>query len=559
MNIKKFIVAPFIAAALLVTGCSAGGDGGGGGGGDAQNVLRIGTSTGIDSMNPFVSIQQDAYSAWMQIYPSLLQYDTTDEAMPYRASLAQEWEMSEDGLTATFNLVEGAQWSDGEPLDADSVAWSFGLFKEFYDTAAAGWSIGENIDSIVVEDPQTVVFNFVEPSALSLYSLATTPILPKQVWEAQATDADSLLAYENLPQGDEPMVSGGPFMLTQYKQAELAIFTANPNWYGETPSIDGFGLQAYKAGDAMVSALESGNIDAIFGVPPTAVESLEEAGATVETSPALILRDFIINSNPDKPEHRELLNLNVRKALEHAVNRQEIVDTAWLGMAIPGDSLLPPTTSTDGVEWYNDDLETVDYDLDAANKLLDAEGFEMGGDGVRIANGHPMEYDVVFANDESGPGDRAFQIMKSDFEKIGIVITQRKLDPSAAWEAIYCGEDCEYRDFDFAMWDWYPAPDPNFLLSSLVCSQWGDWNDAGYCNPEYDELQERAKNEVDPAERKVLIDQMQQKIYDERPYIILTYDMQIDAWSSDWEGLITSPQGFFNNFSTQSLEQAHRK
>ena len=64
---------------------------------------------------------------------------------------------------------------------------------------------------------------------------------------------------------------------------------------------------------------------------------------------------------------------------------------------------------------------------------------------------------------------------------------------------------------------------------------------------------------VDLDERKTILDAMQQKIYDDRPYIILTYDVRIDVWSEDWEGFVPSPQGFFNNRSTQTLESVHRK
>ena len=548
------LVVPVACAALLLSGCTPAGD-------DDGTVLRIGTNSGIDSMNPFVGINQDGYSAWMQIYPSLLQYDTTQLDMPYKPSLAETWEVSDDGLTVTYTIREGATWSDGETLDAEDAAWSLGMMREFNETAAAVWGVSGNITSITAEDPSTLVLTYDEPGALAIDNIANTPILPPQVWEEHATgDGEGLKTFANLPEGGEPLVSGGPFMLTEYRQGEVAVFAANPNWYGEKPSIDGFGLQTFKVADAMISALAAGNLDAAFGIAPTALGTLEAADITIDTGPALALRDLIINSNPDKPDNRELLNLNVRKALEHAVNRAEIVETAWVGMAEPGDSILPPMSASSGQQWYNSDLETIGYDLDEANRLLDAEGFELGPDGVRIAaDGTPMEYELVFADDESGPGDRAFQIMKADFEKIGIVINQRKLDSSATWDAIYCGEDCEYRDFDLAMWDWFPTPDPNFLLSAMTCDSWGDWNDVGYCDKEYDAMYERQRLILDPAERKALIDEMQQKLYDERPYIILTYDVRIDAWSNDWDGFVPAPQSFFNSRSTQSLESVHRR
>lgn len=553
----KAAIVPVATAALLLTGCTPSGEGGENG----QNILRIGVTSDIDSMNPFVGINEIAYAVWMHIYPSLLQYDTSDPGAPYKGSLAEDWELSDDGLTLTFTIRDGATWSDGEALDAEDVVWSLELFHRYNDTIAAGWSVGSNITSIEAPDAHTVVLTMAEPSALSLTNVATTPLLPEQVWAEYATgDGEALKTLENIPQGDEPMVSGGPFVLTQYRKGELAVFSVNPNWYGEKPSIDGFGVQTYKVADAMITALANGSIDAAGGVPPTGVATLEKAGVTIDSYPALALRDFAINSNPDKPDNRELLNPNVRKAMEHAIDRDEIVATAWVGKASPGDSVLPPTTGTGGQLWYNENLETIGYDIDEANRLLDAEGFARGSDGIRLADdGTPMSYEVIFADDESGPGDRAFQIIKAGFEKIGISITQRKLDTSATWDAIYCGDDCQYRDFDLFMWNWHPGQDPNFMMSAMTCEQWGSWNDVGYCNPLIDELNEQQAKAVDPAERKAIIDEMQQIIYNDRPYIILTYDVRNDAWSSNWEGLVRSTQGFFNSRSTQTLEQAHKK
>ena len=93
-------------------------------------TLRIGTSSGLISPNPFVGFNQDDYSTWMQIYPSLLQYDTTTPTYEYMPGFASDWEQSEDGLTVTFHTLPDAKWSDGEPLTADDAAWTFNMIKK---------------------------------------------------------------------------------------------------------------------------------------------------------------------------------------------------------------------------------------------------------------------------------------------------------------------------------------------------------------------------------------------------------------------------------------------
>ena len=81
------------------------------------------------------------------------------------------------------------------------------------------------------------------------------------------------------------------------------------------------------------------------------------------------------------------------------------------------------------------------------------------------------------------------------------------------------------------MWDWFPAADPDFILSVLTCDQWGNWNDAGYCNPPTTSCTQQQKTTVDPQDRQKIVFQMQEIAYNDRPYIILTYDKRLDAWS----------------------------
>jgi peptide/nickel transport system substrate-binding protein len=108
------------------------------------------------------------------------------------------------------------------------------------------------------------------------------------------------------------------------------------------------------------------------------------------------------------------------------------------------------------------------------------------------------------------------------------------------------------------MWDWFPAADPDFILSVITCDEWGNWSDGGYCNHQYDKLYAEQKTAVDPQDRQQIIFKMQSIAFGARPYIILTYDKRLDAWSSKWQGFVESTQGIYNNFSTQSLLSAHQ-
>jgi peptide/nickel transport system substrate-binding protein len=335
------------------------------------------------------------------------------------------------------------------------------------------------------------------------------------------------------------------------------VFKRNPMFYGVKPHLDGFGLQFFQNPDVMVTALKSGQLDAIEHLPPTAVTAVRGAGFHVSVGPSLEFRDFIFNSNPHKPQHRELLNPRLRMAFEYAIDRQQIVKTAWLGYAAPGSSIVVPAQITNGIHWHDSAIKPLPFDLAKANQILDSLGYARGPNGIRVADGHPMSYSVIFPHAETGPGDRAFLIIQSDFQKIGVQLSQQPLDDSAAFAAITAPGN-KYQNFDLAMWDWVPNIDPDFILSVLGCNQYGNWSDTGYCNPAYDKLYQEQGVAINPQKRLQLVDQMQQMIYNARPYIVLTNDDELDAWSPHFAGFVESPQSFFNGLSLQSLDSVHQ-
>jgi len=551
MRLAK-LVALCSVAAVIAAGCTSSSSSGAGSGG---NHLTIGTTSNIDTLNPFVTFQQNSYASFEYIYPQLIQYGSN--FTQFKPDFATKWTASKDGLVWTFDTVPNAQWSDGQPLTAKDAAFTFNTILK-YGNGPAGNLIGSlaYVKKIETTDDNTLVITYSAPAANVLPELQQLPILPQHVWAQYATgDGSGLRHFANVPENGQPLASGGPFELASYKKDEVAIFQKNPTFYGPKPVIDGFGLQYFSSDDAMVSALRSGQIQAAINLPPTAIGTLKgDSSLKVFDGPGLQFRDFIINSSPNKTQNLELLDPKVRLAMEYAIDRNAIAQTAWLGYAKPGASILPPAAGV----WSDPNIKPLPYDLQKANAILDAAGYKMGPNGVRIANGHPMSYTVLFAKDESGAGDTAFQIIQNGFKQIGIDITQRKEDNDAVNTAIY-GDNSTYNKFDLAMWDWYPCcPVPDFILNVLLCSQYGDWSDTGYCNPTYDRMFNVQGVTPDQNKRVKLAYAMQKMIYDARPYIVLSNDDQLNAWSTGWDGFVESSLGLFNNLSKASLTQVHQ-
>ncbi len=556
-DIRKSLVAAAVAIALAGVSCTGAGGGNkapvassSGGPIKEGGILRIAAFDGIDSLNPFVGVNDDSYAAYEYVYPQLVQYDASLGLAP---DFAVSWTHSSNGLRWTFTTQAGAKWSDGRPLTAEDVAWTFNTILKFKDgpTASAA-GINTHLTRVDAPNATTAIFHYDTAVPAALAQLQQTSILPEHVWgQYAAGDGKALKTYPNTPSKGSPLVSGGPFMITQYQPDAVTLFRRNPNYYGTAPHIEGFGLQYFSNEDAEVTALKTGEIDVIENVPATSVQTLRSAGFQSHIGPSLTYRTFIINSSPYKTTHLELENPMVRTAFEYAIDREKIVQTAWLGFAQPGTTIVPPASG----KWHDASIQPLPFDLAHANQILDSLGFARGSNGIRVANGQPMQYDVIIPGSERGAGDRAFEIIQADFAQIGVKLIQRAVTGAYA---ILTAPNNKYENWDLAMWNWTPAIDPDFILSAMTCASFGSWSDSGYCNKSYDALYAQQGRTVDPKARLQIVDQMQQMVYDARPYIVLVYNDSIDAWSNQWAGLVQSPQGPFSALSKSSLISVHQ-
>src|SRR5215472_5783687 len=272
------VLALVAAITLLGAACSSASSPGSQHGVKPGGILRIGTLEGIDSLNPFVGFNQDAYSTWFYIYPSLVQYNL--HTYKFIPNFATSWQTSPDGLTWTFHLAPNAKWSDRKPLTAADVVWTINTILKYQNGPAGAWAGSvAHLASIKATGPTTVVATYQQPVANALPNLGLIPILPEHVWGRYATGSGGgLKTYANTPSGGRPLVSGGPFVLVRYAQHQVAVFQRNPAFYGPKPHLDGFGLQFFNSPDAIVTALQSGQLDAIEHLPPRGVAAVRSAG-----------------------------------------------------------------------------------------------------------------------------------------------------------------------------------------------------------------------------------------------------------------------------------------
>jgi peptide/nickel transport system substrate-binding protein len=540
--------------AALAMGCLAAGLAGyaataNGSGSSARSggTFRLGTSSRIDSLNPYVAFNQDAYSAFEYVYPFLVQYDKANRK--YVADFATSWHASNGGKTWTFKTRSGAKWTDGTPLTAKDAAWSINTdIKYAAGGAANAAGLIAHIKRAKAPNATTLVVQYTKAAGNVLGQFQQFAILPQHIWSKHTGHkGNDLKTFSN-----NPLVGAGPFKLVKFKKDDIALFQRNGSFYGAKAQADGFGLRMFSNEDALVSALKAHEIDAIEAVPGTAIKTLQK-GFNVRTAPGVDQTDFIINSNPKKTSHRELLNLKVKAAMAHAIDRKQIIRVVFLGYAKPASTIIPPATGS----WYNPALKPDSFDLALANRILDKAGFKRGPGGIRMAGGHKMSYQVITPTDVPST-NRTFQILQPDFKRIGIQLAQRTLDSTAAFDAISAPAN-KYLKFDLAMWDWVALIDPDFMLSVVTCAQFGGWSDSGFCDKRYDAMYSQQQLTPNQAKRKAVVWKMQKYLYAKRPYLWLAAQDVVWAVSKSWGGLVASPQGPFNSINKLSLSSVHQK
>ena len=167
-----------------------------------------------------------------------------------------------------------------------------------------------------------------------------------------------------------------------------------------------------------------------------------------------------------------------------------------------------------------------------------------------------MKYEIIWPTSTDFNVERSLEIVREGFAEAGVEVTSKVGGDTAAAYALETDEDCDaekstgYATFDIAMWDWVGYVDPDFMLSVVTKSQWCSWSDTGWDNPEYDKMYERQGTLVDQEERKALVWEMQQIIYDNWVYTQLTNHVYIDAHSKNWAGIETDLNAYSKKYWT---------
>ena len=450
-------------------------------------VLKFATPSVKTGLDPARTSTGDGYMLTAMIFSNLTR--VSHELKP-EPQLAHSWEANEDSSEWVFHLVENARFTNGRPVTAHDVKFSFERILDPA-TASKGRKAMGPIDTITAKDDHTVVIKLKGPYA----------DLPLQLGNTFAR----VIARENLEEISHNPIGSGPFILKEYIPGNKAILVRNPDYFEEgLPYLDEVHQIYIKEYAAQVSALKTGEIDIMYFAPSEIIDQLEaDPNIEVRVTPAPSFQPFVmfVEQSPFK-------DARVRQALRFALDRKAMLEAATGGLGSLGnDTPVGPANP-----YYNKALPQRTRDVGKAKQLLAEAGYENG-------------LDITLYTSTGRPGlEPAAVVAQQNLMEAGFNVTIESIEIARLYKDILRTPT----DNRISHNNWFGRPTIDETLSPYFTTK-ANWNFTGYSNPEVDDLLAKARSLVDFDERKKLYDRVQEILYHEGPTAVPYFKNYVSA------------------------------
>lgn len=489
-----YLLIAVLAVAVLVSSCA----------GDREPGLRggtlvVGEPSAYEGLNPMKATDAHARDIYNQIFLSLL--DENDDFLTFRPRLAKSWKFSADRRELTFHLRDDVVWSDGVGFTAHDVLATFTAQK---DTAMvwSGRHLKEHIDEVRVVDDYTVVYHFSHVYPYQVMDANDGPILPKHFLESRTPEEVRAAKVEEIP-------SNGPFRVREWIRGQSLTLVPYEGYYEEgKPYLDRVVFKIVPDQVNLITQLKSGEVDYMESIPPAEVDKLrkEDYGINIFSFPS---RAYLyVGWNGKHPLFRDV---NIRRAMTMAIDRNEIIENLYYGLAIECKSPFIPQM------WaYNDDIKPVAYDPEEAKRLLTEAGFtDSDGDGWLDRDGKRFEFEMMTNHGIQIRND-ILVMVQEHLGRIGVKVELVILE----WTVML--ERHKASDFASILSGWRVGTKVDLApIWSCEARKVGGYNRVDYCNVEVDRLNSTARGILNFDEARPLFYEAQRIIYDEQPYTFL--------------------------------------
>lgn len=489
----------------------------------ASDTLIIGLEAEPTSFDAHQLSDYNSSRAAMELYDQLVRFkDGSTELEP---SLAEKWDVSEDGLEYTFTLREDVKFHDGTPFNAEAVKFSIDRQIDpnhpFHDTgqfAYADFTFGMVEKVEVVEEFQVkITLNEAFAPFLSNMAMHSASIVSPTAVEKYGAD------FTKNPVGT------GPFKFVSWDPGIEAVLEKNEDYFKGAPKLSKIIIKPIAEAQTRLAELEAGNIHLIVNVPPDDLVRLE-GNDQVQIIEDAGMHVWWTAFNTQKEPFD---NVKVRQAMNYAVDKEAIIDGLLQGTGELANSPIPPN-----VWGHNPNVKNYPYDVEKAKELL-AEA------------GYPDGFEVDYWVPESGSGMQQPQVMaaaiQADLQKIGVKLNIQTFEWGTYLDKVFV--PLEESDMDMHQMSWIgDNGDPdNFLYILLSGEQWPTkgFNDSYYNNEEVNELLNKARVTSDKAERTAMYEKVQEIFMEEAPWIVLDYEKQIVLAAPNLKNFTLHPTGVF--------------
>jgi peptide/nickel transport system substrate-binding protein len=497
--------------------------------------LRIAIAKDESSANPYTYVT--GFPGW---YMMMLQYDTLyqlDAKGAPKPWLATELKASSDGLTYDITLRDGVKWHDGKPFTANDVKFAFDYFTA--KKVGRFFTALKIVKSVEVKDATHIVVTMTGPTPSFYFQvLIDVPILPEHIWKDVVDPKKEVFATN---------IGTGPYKLAEHKADQFYRFTANDDYFAGKPLAKEIQFIQFSDDSGMMAAIQAKEVDMVSrSVPPEQVALLGAIkGIKIASGPefSTTLLSFDVQTPPfDK--------LEVRQAIDLAINKKDLVDTVYLGAAAIGNpGFIHPMH-----ESVNPTLKAK-YDPAAAKALLEKAGLvDKDGDGIREFDGKPMKYELITPAGNS-LRLRMAELIKEMLKAVGITANVAAVE-STTWEnKVWPDFDVtKGRNYQMAMWGWSASSGTNpAQLPQLVHSDTGigSLNVTGFKDAKVDQLSNEVRKTTDPVQLKKLVIDLQAAIADGVPFVTLVYPNGNYAyWSTVYDNWVfVAGQGVLSRLS----------
>jgi peptide/nickel transport system substrate-binding protein len=466
--------------------------------------------TDIANLNPIFINDVYSQSVAYRMYDGMLDQDGAGNLIPNLATEVPK--VSSDQLSYTFKLRQDVKWSDGQPLTADDVVYTFELqFADKYKAVKSRFraDLSEYLESITAPDKYTVVLKTKKVYAPFLTAHSGRGILPKHIWE-KLQPAD----INNSEMNQVPTVVSGAMLPVKWDKGSQYQLKRNDTWFRGKTYLDSFIFKVTPGFVENANLLKTGEID-VGVVDPSTWDDL--AGAQNLNRVGFLRPSFdyyLQNMDPAKtPKAAIFGDVQVRKALRTALDLKKVAEKVYFGQAAPADSCMSPA------QWAHvTPKPQYPFDVAKANQMLEDAGWKKGPDGIRAKGGVKMEWELR-TNVGNKVRETLIQVLADQWGQLGAKVTTKPVQFQQLVTQL-----SQSREFDMILLGISESLDPDQTqLWHSKSIGGGALNGAGYKNPDVDKLIDDGVQTLDKNKRKDIYSKIQQKLMEDLPSPLVTY------------------------------------